>query len=422
MLSMAFPEPVWVRGVVALGKKGGRTGHIYFQIADPCPEGDQTPAAADCALFAGDRIRIARELGRQGFQLEIEDGMEARFQVSPSIYERNGRFSYIVRGFDPEYTGAASTLHLKRLVEKLQKEGVLGENGELPFPDLPLRVGLVTAENSAASEDFLQTLRESNYPFEVFTSWAPMQGEETARGVTGALVRLIGIPLLDVAVITRGGGSATDLAWFNDERIARTIAQLPFPVISGIGHETDMTLPDFAAHTRAKTPTHAAMIIVDRVASFSDAVENTALRLHRAAAPKLSLERLKLSQLSASLTERASRPSFKRLAVLSRATALIQGRVLPRVSGLNRLLDQLSSRLAGSASELIASRAALMNGMESVVSRRDPGKILALGWAIAVAPDGRPLGSVGSVQPNDKVSLRLSDGKLHTRVEKVERN
>ncbi len=422
ILAMAFPEPVWVRGVVALGRKAGRTGHLYFQIADPCPEGDQTPAAADCALFAGERIRIARELGRLGIQFDIEDGMEGRFQVTPSIYDRNGRFSYIVRGFDPEYTGSASTLHLKRLVEKLQKEGVLRENGELPFPDLPLRIGLVTAENSAASQDFLQTLRESQYPFEVFTSWAPMQGEETARGVTAALVRLLGIPRLDAAVITRGGGSITDLAWFNDESIARTIAQLPFPVISGIGHETDMTLPDFAAHTRAKTPTHAATIVVDKVASFAEALENAAMRLQRAAAPLVSNERLKLLHLTASLAERASRPSLKRLTFLSRATALIQGRVLPRVSGQHRLLDQLSSRLSGKVTELVSSRSARIDGMESAVARRDPGKMLALGWALAMDTEGRPLGSVCNVKAEDKVSLRLSDGRLHTRVERVERS
>jgi len=421
MLSMAFPEPVWVRGVVALAKKGSPAGHQYFQITDPCPEGGQTPAAADCALFAGERMRISREVGRLGLLFTIEDGMEARFQVSPSIYERNGRFSYIVRGFDPEYTGSASAIHLKRLVEKLGREGILGENGTLPFPRVPLKVGLVTAENSAAAEDFLQTLRESGYPFEVYTSWAPMQGVETAAGVNAALVRLITVAGLDVAVITRGGGSTTDLAWFNDESIARTIAQLPFPVISGIGHETDMTLPDFASHTRAKTPTHAAMLLVDSVAGFIDAIEDCAVSLGRAASPRLTLERLKLSQLTSTLAKKAERPSVHFIGIISRATAMIQGRVMPRVSGHHRTLDHLQSRILNLVSAGLSARLSSLDRMEAAVSRRDPAKMLALGWSLALDSTGRTISSVSSVKPRDTVHLKLSDGKLKTRVERVER-
>ena len=421
MLSMAFPEPVWVRGVVAMAKKGSPAGHAYFQITDPCPEGGQTPAAADCALFAGERVRIAREVGRLGLLFTLEDGMEARFQVSPSIYERNGRFSYIVRGFDPEYTGSASTMHLKRLVEKLEREGILGENGTLPFPRLPLKVGLVTAGNSAAAEDFLQTLRESKYPFEVFTSWAPMQGLETAAGVTAALVRLLTVPDLDVAVITRGGGSVTDLAWFNDEGIARTIAQLPFPVISGIGHETDMTLPDFASHTRAKTPTHAAMLLVNSVAGFLDDIEDRALRLGRSASPRLTMERLKLSQLTSTLTRKAETPSVHFIGIISRATAMIQGKVLPRVSGQHRSLDQMQSRLSGLISSGFSERLSTLDRIEATLSRRDPAKMLALGWSLALDSTGKPIASVSSVSPRDTVYLKLSDGKLKTRVEKVEK-
>lgn len=421
MLSMAFPEPVWVRGVVVMARKGSPGGHLYFQLSDPSPPGGQTPAAADCALFAGDRVRISRELGRLGMLFEIEDGMEARFQVSPSIYERNGRFSYIVRDFDPDYTGSASALHLKRLVEKLEREGVLGENGTLPFPLLPLKVGLVTAEHSAAAEDFLQTLRESGYPFEVFTSWAPMQGVETAVGVTSALVRLLGMEDLDVAVITRGGGSMTDLAWFNDEGIARTIAQLPFPVISGIGHETDMTLPDFAAHTRAKTPTHAAMILVDRVAGFAESVEDSARMLVRSAAPRLSMERLRLSQIASTLAGKAEAPSIHFMGIISRATAMIQGRVLPRVSEHHRTLFQLQSRLSGRVSTRLLAGHSMLDRMEAALSGRDPSKMLALGWSLALDKTGRPISSVSSVSPRDTVFLRLSDGRLKTRVEKVEK-
>jgi exodeoxyribonuclease VII large subunit len=421
ILSMAFPEPVWVRGVVALPKRGaGPSGHLYFQLADPSPEGGQTPAAADCALFAGDRIRITRELGRQGVVLDIRDGMEARFQVVPSIYEKNGRYSYIVRGFDPEFTGTASMLHLKRLVEKLRSEGVLQRNGALPFPVLPLGIGLVTARGSAACEDFLQTLRESGYPFEVFAAWAPMQGSDTGRGVCRALDALVGIPGIDAAVVTRGGGSATDLAWFNDETIARVIAGMPFPVISGIGHETDMTLPDFAAHTRAKTPTHAAGILVDRVASFSDSLAEAAVELHRAAAPRISLERMVLSRLGESLGERTARVGLRGLSSLSRAMGLLHGRALPGIAGGLGSVGRLAARLPGIASGIVARNEALLDRLEACVAGRDPDRMLALGWALALDAEGKPIKSVAAVKEGDGIMVRLSDGRMAARVEGVE--
>lgn len=422
MLSMAFPEPVWVRGVVALARKPSSTGHVYFQIADPCPEGSQSPASADCALFAGDRVRITRELGRQGMVLDLSDGMEARFLVTPSIYGRTGRFSYIVRGFDPEYAGSARALHLKRLVDKLEREGVLGENGTLPFPLVPLTVGLVTSRDSAASEDFFQTLRESGYPFRVLAAWASMQGKDTAVSVTRALVSLLGTDEPpDLVVLTRGGGSPADLAWFNDETIARTISQLPFPVISGIGHETDMTLPDFASHTRAKTPTHAAMILVDRVATFCDSILDICRRLNSAVVPRLSLERLRISRSMSSLEERCFRPFSERRDRLTRATALIQGRVTPKVSDERRRSDLLASRLAHGFSRLVARETAHLDRMDALTARRDPERMLALGWAIAVDSRGKTLPGVEGVRPGDPVSLRLWDGKLETRVEKVEK-
>ncbi len=423
ILSMAFPEPVWVRGVVALSKRGpGPAGHLYFQLADPSPEGGQTPAAADCALFAGDRIRITRELGRQGIAFHIRDGMEARFQVVPSIYEKNGRYSYLVRGFDPEFTGTASMLHLKRLVEKLKAEGVLQRNAALPFPSLPLRIGLVTAEGSAACEDFLQTLRESGYPFEVYAAWAPMQGADTGKGVCTALEALAGIREIDAAVVTRGGGSTTDLAWFNDEGIARTIARAPFPVISGIGHETDMTLPDFAAHTRAKTPTHAAGILVDRTASYSDSLAEAAMGLNRGVAPRIFFERMNLSRLGESLRERTDKVVLKGLSILSREAGQLQGRVLPKIArGLGNIGMQAAG-LSGRVSGILSRNSALLDRMEAAVAGRDPDKMLALGWALVLDEAGKTVKSVTGVRAGDGITVRVADGRLSATVKGMEPN
>jgi exonuclease VII large subunit len=133
------------------------------------------------------------------------------------------------------------------------------------------------------------------------------------------------------------------------------------------------------------------------------------------------MERLKLSQLTSTLTKKAERPSIHFIGIISRATAMIQGKVLPRVSGQHRGLDQMRSRLSGLISSGFSARLSSLDRIEATLSRRDPAKMLALGWSMALDATGKPISSVSSVSPRDTVHVKLSDGKLRTRVEKVEK-
>jgi exodeoxyribonuclease VII large subunit len=398
LLQIGFPGEFWVRGVVTGLRRVSGRGHTYFQLADPSNTGEQSPAVVDCALYSGDRSSIAVEAGREGVVFDLLNNTEVRIRAAVSFWERSGRFQIVMKGFDHTFSGDSSAIHLQKLVTKLSAEGVLQENSTLDMPSLSLTVGLVTSKDSAAEKDFVKTLEESGYPFRVYAAWAYMQGSETADSVCSAFTRLLMSSVseeIDAVVLTRGGGSATDLAWFNDERIARTIAQLPWPVISGIGHEIDTTLPDHAAHTRAKTPSHAASLLVDRVAAFDDSVSRMSRGLVSAFAPRIQVERMLIDRIAAVLSNSLSALPLRKREELQRIVTRLRTAVTGRVHLCEKELASLENRL----------------------DMRNPQKMLALGWAVVRNQEGRPLGNAGSISKGDRISVSMQGGMLKALVE-----
>ncbi|MCD4707081.1 MAG: exodeoxyribonuclease VII large subunit [Candidatus Sabulitectum sp.] len=393
VLQSGFPEPVWIRGVVTGLRRVSGRGHTYFQLADPSNPGEQSPAVVDCALFAGDRSRISLEIGRQAKLFQMENDTEVRILASVSFWDRSGRFQLIMKGFDADFTGDSAAIHLQRLIAKLSVEGVLGENGTLTLAELPLNIGLITSKDSAAEKDFVKTLDESGYPFRVHAAWSSMQGSSTSDSVCMAFNKLMMNPAcdsLDAVVLTRGGGSVIDLAWFNDEKIARTIAQLPWPVISGIGHEIDTTLPDHAAHTRAKTPTHAASLLVDTVARFDDRVSTLSQSLVSSVSPRIQMENLRIKNMTGNLTlHLASLPSRK-----------------------TEVLQKLASKLNLAVTSKLHKMDSMIAEAEKQVEMRDPGKMLKLGWAVVRNENGIPIRSVDSISEGQTIHISMNRGSL----------
>ena len=442
LLETAFPYPVWVRGEIAGNPRPGRRGHAYFQLVEPSEDGGFPRASVDCALFAGSRASIVRQFARIGEPFDLKEGMSIRVLGRVNLWPKAGRYQLVISAIDAAWSQGTQALRLKRLAEKLRREGVLGLNGRLSLPRLPLRVGLVTSKDSAASRDFLQTLAESRYPFQVFAAWAWMQGERTGSSVSSSLRRLASIDDLDAVVLTRGGGSTTDLGWLNDEEIARAIAHSPHPVVSGIGHEIDTTLPDLTASVRAKTPTQAAAILVDSVAGFEADLDSLGRMLERSALPALRSEASRLRSAASSLARAvhlrcggASAAVDRQLAALIRDTKrLAQGSYRLVDRRLERLGDaNLSKRLRNRRSQLEEVRKALGNGVRALLAShglrleklaglaesRDPERALALGWAIARHADGRLVESVGELSPGDVIDVRLRDGSLSARTEDI---
>ncbi len=396
-LSRSFPNKFWIRGIVKGFRQVSGRGHSYFQLSDPTNKNSsQAPAVIDCALFAGDRAKIALITGRSGIVFEIENETEIRIQAEVNFYDKNARFQLVMKGFDTSFTGDSVAVNLQRLVNQLSAEGILDENKTLPISEIPLSIGLVTAKGSAAERDFIKTLEESRYPFKVYAAYASMQGDQTSSSVCASFVSLLQVPL-DIVVLTRGGGSVTDLAWFNDEAIARTISQLPYPVISGIGHEIDTTLPDYAAHTRAKTPTHAASIIVDSVAEFDDSVSSLSNSLIATVSPKIVLEKHRIDNLAAGLKIYLSSLPKRKAEVIKTLVSKLNLSFTRKINALNSELTFI----------------------ENSIEVRDPKKMMKLGWSIVRDKKGLPILSSKKIKTQQTIIVSMVDGSLTATVKEI---
>ncbi len=444
LFQTVFPYPVWVRGSLSGRLQTNQRGHTYFQLLDSSGTGGQPAASIDCVLFAGARAGVQRDFARIGRIFEPAEGMNVRVLGRVDLWPQSGRFQFVVDTFDPFNFGSSAELHLRTLVEKLTSEGLASRNPSLGMPILPLRIGLISAPGSAALEDFLTTLRESGYPFEVFFHPAQMQGVMTARSVMEALSRLGKVREIDVAVITRGGGSGSDLSWFNSEPLGRAIARAPWPVISGIGHEVDFTLPDFIAHTRAKTPTHAASMLVDRVADAAGSIDGCAATLASTVLPRLRTETFRLrasasllmsgvtslSRRAAGMLDRngvwleaaASRRISDAKGCLHRGTKGLVSRGVPAwLAGSARSLDLASQRVTGASSARLDIAGRRIDALSAVVSAREPARMMALGWAVVRNEEGAILHSVTGARIGARIGVQLRDGSITARTESMER-
>ncbi|MCK4807787.1 MAG: exodeoxyribonuclease VII large subunit, partial [Candidatus Aegiribacteria sp.] len=410
---------------------------------EPSPDGMGQPLAViDCALFKGSRFPIVREFARAGEVFQLSEGMTLRIQGRITLWDKGGRYQLIVEKIDPSWTVGEQAQRLRRLVDKLRKDGILGMNAELDMPLAPLNIGLITAGGSAAEQDFIQGLKESRYPFRVYVAYAPMQGDDTAVGVIDSFNRLLTVPDLDVVVLTRGGGSATDLAWFNDEHIAGVISQVPWPVISAIGHETDTTLPDFASHTSARTPTHAAGFLVNRVADLMVNIDSLAVMLHRSASRGVAHARERLSS-SAAVLSRSGRLIFRAqkqeintfenwLVRSARSSIAAAFRRLERCgSSFKRVLEtgtlgrfekelnSLERTLISSVSRRFEIYSMRLENLEASVKGNNPERLYRKGWATVRGKEGELLRSIKDTSINEEIEVTLRDGSLLARTERI---
>lgn len=443
LLSTAFPQPVWVRGEIAEVSRSNIRGHTYFRLVEPSPDGMGQPLAViDCALFKGSRPLVVREFARVGEVFQLSEGMTLRIQGRITLWDKGGRYQLIVEKIDPSWTIGNQAQKLRRLVDKLKKDGILGMNAELDMPLAPLNIGLITAKGSAAEQDFIQGLKDSRYPFRVYAAYAPMQGDGTTRGVIDSFNRLLTVPNLDVVVLTRGGGSTTDLAWFNDEHIAGVISQVPWPVISAIGHETDTTLPDFASHTSTRTPTHAADFLVNRVADLMGSIDSLAVVLHRSASRGVAHARERLSSTAAVLSRsgrlifRAQKQEINTLenwlvrSARSSITAACRrlercgssfARVLETgiLGRLNKELNSLQRTLATSISRRFEIYSMRLENLEASVRGNNPERLYRKGWATVRGVEGKLLRSIRDTSIKEQIEVTLRDGSLSAKIERI---
>ena len=265
-----FPEAIWVCGEIQDFRASKDKRHIYFNFVQKHPEADEIIAQVNAKIFESHKPQILKRLQEISLGFELKNDIEVKLKCEVDLYAKQGSFGLIIVDIDPIYTIGKIAQGRQRIIEELKAKGLLEKNKSLSIPALALKIGLITAYESAAYHDVIDEFKKSRYGFTILAYDAFMQGKFVERDIVAALdfFNKFTKDELDVIMIARGGGSTADLSWFDNKKIAEAVAFSKFPIISAIGHEINISITDMVAHTSVKTPTKCAQFLVEKIKNF----------------------------------------------------------------------------------------------------------------------------------------------------------
>lgn len=371
--SAVFPEEIWLEGEI-VGLNVASSGHVYFDVIEPDSEGSRVDKMS-VALWKGRRQGVESVLARAEAG-PLVDGIRVRIRGELSFYAPQGRVQLLMTAIDPHHTLGQLAVDRERVLKSLSMAGLLDANSALKVPLVPLHVGLITSDGSAAYNDFVNEISLSPYPFRISLVHSAVQGAEAESGLIAA-IETLGDVDVDVIAVVRGGGARTDLMAFDLESVAIAVANSTRPVLSGIGHEIDRSVVDEVAHTAFKTPTACAAALVQTVAAFDQ---------------NLDLSARRIVNLAVTSHDRASEAiSYSVRAIGDRARRTLDIR--------EERLAALSSRLSDLGLMSIGRNSQRLDRISDLLRALHPDRILARGFSITRDRDGEivrgqvPLGS-----------------------------
>ena len=421
-LEASFPL-CWVAGEVS-NLTFATSGHVYFSLKDAA-------AQVRCVMFRN-RAQLL------GWRLENGQHIEARVLVT--LYEARGDFQLNVEAARKAGIGNLYEQFL-RLKEKLEREGLFDVATKRPLPAFPRRIGIITSPQAAALRDVLTTLKRRSPHLGIIVYPAQVQGEGAAEQITRAIQIANERQECDVLILGRGGGSIEDLWSFNDETVARAIHASAIPIISGIGHETDFTIADFAADQRAPTPTAAAEMAAPQRSALMANLAANRLTLTRLVENALEQKAQHLDWLSQRLQHPAQRIEQQRQQLLNierrlghgltqscqrgrNATANLNRRLLlarPETAQLARKLEGLNVRLPSAYQKAVSSKTGDLVRLASSLEHLNPNAVLKRGYSIVTDQAGAILRNADALEPNDRIAVCFGSGRANATVTSVTR-
>lgn len=373
-------DNVFVSGEISNFTANARSGHLYMTLKD----GNSSVKAV---MFAGNASKI---------KFRIENGMSVIVRGRVSLYERDGAYQLYIDDIQPEGIGSLAVA-FEQLKERLAKEGLFDPDRKKPIPPFPKRIGVISSPNGAAVQDVLNVISRRFPLAEIIFAGVPVQGDGTGEIIAHAVSDFNYLKCAEVIIIARGGGSAEDLWEFNNENLARAIYNSEIPIISGVGHETDFTICDFAADLRAPTPSAAAELAVPDINELAAYLNLISSKMNKAIKSKILIEEMRLDKLSDSGS--------------LRKPADFLDDCEKKISDLNKSLN-------------IAVKAIYENKYNSafvLLSKLDalsPLKILSRGYSV-IKLNENVVSSVNQLKVNDIVEVCMSDGNAIATVTKI---
>ncbi len=460
-ISQGFPRSVWVLGEIQNFRS--HSSGLFFQLAD-FKEGASRSATLtiNANLWRSQLAELERKLGAGTVRDLLQDGMRVRILADVTLYKDRGQLSLLVQGIDPKFTKGSLALAREKLLRELRVKGLDRRNKELRVAAFPLLIGLISAADSRAQSDFLDQLRVYGFPGEVIFHPAQMQGEKTLSEVVHGLQALQKRGC-DLIVLTRGGGSAADLRWFDSPEIAYAIAESSIPIIAAIGHHEDVCIAEEICFQREKTPTAAADFVVSLFSRTRERLEQLSLMLSCQLGERMRLqdvwvqalrEKLILSvqrflssqqqhqkQLENGLDLQVQRRVLQAQGRLQNlGQQLQQSAVLRLQRGVGRVeqmnaslynafrqrlfrdeqrVDQAARGLSARAQKALSEADHRLHALEKALVQRDPQPWMAQGWTQLSAENEGRIFSGLSLRVGMHIKARLPDALLSLLIEEI---
>ena len=383
-----MPNEYWVEAELSECRE--LRGHCYMELIEKDKQTATPIAKASAKCWASKWILVRPYFERTTGQ-RLVAGMKVLLKVYPQFHEAFG-FSWIVTDIDPTYTLGDMARKRQEIIRQLKEEGVFDLQKELTLPFFCQRIAVISSETAAGYGDFCNQLADNPYGFQFQTQLFPaiMQGESIEQSIINALERIYDQPF-DCVVIIRGGGATSDMSGFDTLALAEHVANFPLPIITGIGHDRDESILDMVSHTRVKTPTAAAALLIDHLKEVLDTVNNAQNSITRLVQQKLSTLSTQLSSVSEAIP---------------RLFSIVKTRQEAKIDALQQRLPMLIER------RFLAENHRLQL-MEEKLKALDPQLLLKRGYSITLHK-GRAVKDATTLKAGDEIETRLAQGLIHS--------
>ena len=395
VIECEMPNEYWVEAELSECRES--RGHCYMELIEK-DEQTATPIAKASAKCWASKWMVVRPYFERTTGQRLVAGMKVLLKVYPQFHEAFG-FSWIVTDIDPTYTLGDMARKRQEIIRQLKEEGVFDLQKELTLPLFCQRIAVISSETAAGYGDFCNQLSNNPYGFQFETRLFPatMQGEATEQSIISALEKIYSLSSLhsplstkfDCVVIIRGGGATSDMSGFDTLALAENVANFPLPIITGIGHDRDESILDMVSHTRVKTPTAAAALLIDHLKEVLDVIEGAQMLVTRYAQQKLSILNSQLSIISEAIP---------------RLFSVVRTRQEARLDSLGQKIPMLIERR-------LTNECHRLEIIEEKVRSFDPQLLLKRGYSITLY-NGHAVKDAKALKAGDEIETRVEKGTI----------
>ncbi|MBR5654487.1 MAG: exodeoxyribonuclease VII large subunit [Prevotella sp.] len=404
----------WV--VAELADVHERGGHCYMDLIEKDEKSNTPIARAQARCWRSRWLLVKMHFERTTGQL-FTAGIKVLLKVRAQFHENYG-FSWIVNDVDPSFTMGDMARRRQEIIQKLTEEGVIDDNKQLPFPLFAQRIAVISSQGAAGYGDFQHQLLCNDYGLRFYTTLFPsvMQGEGVSQGVIAALDAINDqLDDFDVVVIIRGGGATSDMSGFDTLELARHVANFPLPVITGIGHDRDECVLDIVAHRRVKTPTAAAVFLIEHLKRVAEHVSEMQQTIANRVGAALERERLRLLRLTSVIPQKVAMTLLCERNRVGQMTSRMENALNNMILQQRHRLQILSQRILPSAQRTLTEQRHRINMLEQRVVALDPEIPLKRGYSITLH-NGHFIKDASLLHPGDIITTLLAKGVITAEV------